>query len=80
MKETAHELEQRNSFYLALQSCSELHFRNKRGKVHNMSLVLRSLIFSLLRGKYGNLSAIHRGMVIKKKLEEAGAKVSVKPA
>jgi predicted transposase YbfD/YdcC len=67
MKETAHEAEQRNSFYLALQSSPELDLRDNRGKVHNMSLVLCGLIFSLLRGKDGNLSSIHRGMVKKQK-------------
>jgi hypothetical protein len=62
MKEIAHEAEQNNSFYLALQSNASIDLRDNRGKTHKMSLVLCGLIFSLLRGKDGNLSAIHRSM------------------
>ena len=67
MQEIAHEVAQRNSFYLALQSNRELDLRDKRGKTHRMSLVLCGLIFALLRGKDGNLSAIHRSMLKKQK-------------
>lgn len=67
MKELAHEVVQSNSFYLALQANAELDLRDNRGKMHNMSLVLCGLIFALLRGKDGNLSAIHRSMVKKQK-------------
>jgi hypothetical protein len=67
MQEIAHEVVQRNSFYLALQSNSGLDLRDKRGKTHSMSLVLCGLIFALLRGKDGNLSAIHRSMMKKQK-------------
>ena len=67
MQEIAHEVAQRNSFYLAIQSTRSLDLRDKRGKTHQMSLVLCGLIFALLRGKDGNLSAIHRSMVRKQK-------------
>lgn len=67
MKEIAHECVQSNSFYLALQANAALDLRDNRGKLHNMSLVLCGLIFALLRGKDGNLSAIHRSMVKKQK-------------
>lgn len=67
MKELAHEAVQSNSFYLALQTNAELDLRDNRGKQHNMSLVLCGLIFALLRGKDGNLSAIHRSMEKKQK-------------
>lgn len=65
MDKLAHEAAQSNSFFLALQSNVELDLRDNRGKVHNMSLVLCGLIVSLLRGKDGNLSALHRSMVKK---------------
>jgi hypothetical protein len=67
MQEIAHEVVQRNSFYLALQSNTALDLRDNRGKTHTMSLVLCGLIFALLRGKDGNLSAIHRSMEKKQK-------------
>ena len=67
MKEIAHEVVQRNSFYLALQSNTALDLRDNRGKTHKMSIVLCGLIFALLRGKDGNLSAIHRSMEKKQK-------------
>ncbi len=67
MKELAHDTVQSNSFYLALQSNAALDLRDNRGKFHNMSLVLCGLIFALLRGKDGNLSAIHRSMEKKQK-------------
>ncbi|NJL75280.1 MAG: ISAs1 family transposase [Saprospiraceae bacterium] len=62
MKELSHELEQRNSFYLALQNSNAIDLRDKRGKVLNMSLVLCGLICSLLRGRDGSLCSLHRGM------------------
>jgi hypothetical protein len=65
MNELAHDAVQSNSFFLALQDNAELDLRDNRGKTHNMSLVLCGLIFALLRGKDGNLSAIHRSMVRK---------------
>jgi hypothetical protein len=68
MTELAHDAVQSNSFFLALQDNASLDLRDNRGKTHNMSLVLCGLIFSLLRGKDGNLSAIHRSM--KKKQTE----------
>jgi hypothetical protein len=61
-KETVNESEQNNSFYLALQNNASIDLRGNSGKTHKMSLVLCGLIFSLLRGKDGNLSAIHRSM------------------
>jgi hypothetical protein len=67
MNELAHDAVQSNSFFLALQDNSELDLRDNRGKTHNMSLVLCGLIFALLRGKDGNLSAIHRSMARKQK-------------
>jgi hypothetical protein len=68
MKELAHEVAQNNNFYLALQNNASLDLRDKRGKKHNMSLVLCGLVIALLRGKDGNLSAIYRSM--KKKQAE----------
>jgi Transposase DDE domain len=62
MNEIAHEAAQNNSFYLALQNNASVDLRDNRGKIHNMSLVLCGLIFALLRGKDGNLSALHRSM------------------
>jgi hypothetical protein len=62
MNELVHDAVQSNSFFLALQYTQALDLRDNRGKTHNMSLVLCGLIFSLLRGKDGNLSAIHRSM------------------
>jgi hypothetical protein len=65
MNELAHDAVQSNSFFLALQDNAELDLRDNRGKTHTMSVVLCGLIFALLRGKDGNLSAIHRSMVRK---------------
>jgi hypothetical protein len=65
MNELVHHAVQSNSFFLALQETRELDLRDNRGKTHTMSVVLCGLIFSLLQGKDGNLSAIHRSMVRK---------------
>ena len=67
MNELAHDAVQSHSFFLALQDNSELDLRDNRGKTHDMSLVLCGLIVALLRGKDGNLSAIHRSMERKQK-------------
>lgn len=67
MNELAHDAVPRNSFFLALQGNSELDLRDNRGKTQDMSVVLCGLIFAILRGKDGNLSAIHRSMARKQK-------------
>jgi hypothetical protein len=67
MEDLTHDWEQRTSFYLALQNSPELDLRDNRGKVHSMSLVLCGLIVSLLRGKDGCLSVLHRSMVRQQK-------------
>jgi hypothetical protein len=67
MEDLTHDWEQRTSFYLALQNSPELDLRDNRGKVHSMSLVLCGLIVSLLRGKDGGLSVLHRSMVRQQK-------------
>ena len=54
--------EQSTSFYEALQANVELDLRDPRGKLHDLPLVLLSLTLSLLRGRDGCLSSIHRSM------------------
>ena len=53
---------QSTSFYQALQVAPDLVLRDQRGKTHDLPLILLGLTLSLLRGKDGNLSSIHRGM------------------
>lgn len=54
--------DQSTSFYQALQANTELDLRDSRGKLHDLPLVLLSLTLSLLRGRDGCLSSIHRSM------------------
>lgn len=57
-----HPTDQSTSFYQSLQATVGLDLRDQRGKIHNLPLVLLSLTLSLLRGKDGSLSSIHRCM------------------
>ncbi len=57
-----HPTNQNTSFYQALQMAPELDLRDQRGKIHDLPLILLGLTLSLLRGRDGNLSSIHRGM------------------
>ena len=57
-----HPTDQSKSFYQALQELPDLDLRDQRGKIHDLPLILLGLTLSLLRGKDGNLSSIHRGM------------------
>ena len=57
-----HPTDQSTSFYQALQESPKLDLRDPRGKIHDLPLVLLGLALSLLRGKDGSLSSIHRGM------------------
>lgn len=56
-------MEQRKTFYVALQNATGLDLRDKRGKKHDLALVLLELSMSLLRKRDGCLSSIHRSMV-----------------
>ena len=57
-----HPTAQSTSFYQALQGAPDFDLRDQRGKIHDLPLILLGLTLSLLRGKDGNLSSIHRGM------------------
>ena len=57
-----HPISQSTTFYQALQAAPDLDLRDQRGKVHDLPLILLGLTLSLLRGKDGSLSSIHRGM------------------
>lgn len=56
-------MEQRKTFYVALQNATGLDLRDKRGKKHDLGLVLLELSVSLLRKRDGCLSSLHRSMV-----------------
>jgi hypothetical protein len=56
-------MEQRKTFYVALQNAVGLDLRDKRGKKHDLGLVLLELSVSLLRKRDGCLSSLHRSMV-----------------
>ena len=53
---------QRKSFYETLQSTPDLDLRDKRGKRHDLSMVLVGFSLALLSNRDGNLSSIHRHM------------------
>lgn len=57
-----HPISQNTTFYQALQVSPDLDLRDQRGKIHDLPLILLGLTLSLLRGKDGSLSSIHRGM------------------
>lgn len=50
------------TFYGELQNCEGLDLRDNRGKIHDLSFILLSLMVGLLRNRDGNLSSIHRSM------------------
>ena len=62
MELSAHEAKQSKTFYETLQSSPTLDLRDKRGKRHDISLVLMGIMVSLFRNREGNLSSIHRSM------------------
>ncbi len=57
---------QNNTIYSLLQTGS-LDLRDNRGKRHDLSYVVISLMLALVRNRDGNLSSIHRSMVNKNK-------------
>lgn len=59
---TAYTEQQETTFYGEMQNCLGLDLRDSRGKIHDLSFVLLSLMISLLRNRDGNLSSIHRSM------------------
>lgn len=54
--------EQGKSFYQLIQDHPELDLRDRRGKRHDLALVLTGLMLSLFRGCDGTLSGLHRSM------------------
>lgn len=52
-----------STWYERLQAHPELDQRDNRGKRHKLSLVLLEMLMSLLRGRDGTLSSLHRSMV-----------------
>ena len=50
------------SFYEEMQNCSDLDKRDRRGKVHDLALVLLGVLLGILRGRDGVLSSIYRSM------------------
>jgi predicted transposase YbfD/YdcC len=60
---TTHEAAQSKSFFLILQSNSDLDLRDNRGKKHDIAVVLLGIFIGLLRKRDGKLSSIHRSMV-----------------
>ncbi len=57
-----HDTVQETTFYEELQNKEGLDLRDKRGKRHNLALVLLGVILALLRYRDGTLSSIHRSM------------------
>ena len=55
------------TFYKELQECEGLDLRDARGRVHDLGYILILFMISILRGKDGNMSSIHRGMKNKHK-------------
>jgi len=55
--------EQETTFYEDLQKLEGLDLRDNRGKRHDLAFILLGVFISLLRGRDGNLSSIHRSMV-----------------
>lgn len=55
------------TFYEELQKCEGLDLRDARGRVHDLGYLLFLFLISILRGKDGNMSSIHRGMKNKHK-------------
>ena len=51
---TTHEEIQSKTFYEALQSATDIDFRDTRGKHHKMPLILLGLTLGMLRGRDGN--------------------------
>lgn len=50
------------TFYEEIQSNTELDLRDKRGKTHNLGLVLLGLVLGLFRKRDGCMSSLHRAM------------------
>jgi len=55
-------MSEETTFYGELQKTVGLDLRDNRGKKHDLSFVLLSLLIGLLRHRDGNLSSIHRSM------------------
>ena len=53
---------QETTFYAQMQNCPTLDLRDKRGKRHDIALVLLGLLVALFRKRDGNLSSIHRSI------------------
>lgn len=55
-------MSEETTFYSKLQACKGLDLRDNRGKYHKLCYTLTSFTISLLRGRDGILSSIHRSM------------------
>jgi hypothetical protein len=55
-------IDKSTTFYEKVQRSSTIDLRDKRGRRHDLALVLTEFILALLCNRDGNLSSIHRHM------------------